>query len=113
MREVFFNLLDNADNAIRQSLAKDNNMEPMIRIQARASEKGMVEVVIEDNGIGIGRDDFDKLFVPFYTTKPSSSHGTGLGLYIADKIIELHGGTIRVESGDGKGTRFIIRFKGA
>ncbi len=113
LREVFFNLLDNADNAITQSLAKGNDMEPMIRIQARALEKGMFEVVIEDNGIGIGKDDFDKLFVPFYTTKASSSHGTGLGLYIADKIIELHGGTIRVESVNEKGTRFIIRLKGA
>ncbi|VAX29370.1 hypothetical protein MNBD_NITROSPIRAE02-321 [hydrothermal vent metagenome] len=113
LREVFFNLLDNADNAIRQSVAKGNDMEPMIRIQARALEKGMVEVVIEDNGIGIRKDDLDKLFVPFYTTKASSSHGTGLGLYIADKIIELHGGTIRVESVNGRGTKFIIRLKGA
>ncbi len=113
LREVFFNLLDNADNAIRQALAKGNDMEPTVRIQARALERGMVEVVIEDSGIGIRKDDFEKLFVPFYTTKASSSHGTGLGLYIADKIIELHGGTIRVESENGKGTKFIIRLKGA
>ncbi|HEC96897.1 MAG TPA: hypothetical protein ENI58_01855 [Nitrospirae bacterium] len=113
LREVFFNLLDNSDNAIRQSLAKGNGVEPMIRIQARASEKGMVEVVIEDNGIGIGKDDFDKLFVPFYTTRASSLHGTGLGLYVVDKIIELHGGTIRVESVNGRGTKFIVRLKGA
>ncbi len=113
LREVFFNLLDNADTAIRQSIAKGNDLVPMIRIQARALEKGMVEVVIEDNGIGIRKDDFEKLFVPFYTTKASSSHGTGLGLYIADKIIELHGGTIRVESVNGRGTKFVIRLKRA
>jgi len=112
LREVFFNILDNADNAIRQSLAKGSAMKPTISLRARKLERGMVEVEIEDNGIGIRKDDLDKLFVPFYTTKASSLHGTGLGLYIADKIIELHGGSIRVELLNGKGTKFIIRLKG-
>ncbi|HEB76564.1 MAG TPA: hypothetical protein ENJ04_09455 [Nitrospirae bacterium] len=113
LREVFFNILDNADNAIRQALMKYPDMKPEISVRAKRLEKGMVEVEIEDNGIGIDEDDIDKLFVPFYTTKASSLHGTGLGLYIVDKIIEMHGGSIRVESFGGKGTKIVVRLQGA
>lgn len=66
-----------------------------------------VEIVIIDTGIGIPKDDLDKIYDPFFTTKED---GNGLGLSITHGIIEKHGGTIDVESTPGRGTTFMIRF---
>ena len=60
---------------------------------------------IKDNGCGMSPDVVDHAFIPFFTTKPS---GTGIGLSLCRQIILKHGGTIRVESQQGKGTTFII-----
>jgi signal transduction histidine kinase len=66
-------------------------------------------VRIRDNGIGIAPELRDKLFQPFFTTKPTGE-GTGLGLSISyDIVTQLHGGTIKVDSTPGKFTEFIIR----
>jgi two-component system NtrC family sensor kinase len=67
---------------------------------------GYLEVEIRDTGVGIREEDLERIFQPFYTTKP---RGTGLGLSIARPIINEHGGRIEVKSGVGKGTRFIVR----
>lgn len=64
-----------------------------------------VKVVFEDTGEGIKKDNMDKIFNPFYTTKKKSS---GLGLLIVQKIIEAHGGAISVLSKEGNGTVFEI-----
>ncbi|MEK6583231.1 MAG: ATP-binding protein, partial [Nitrospirota bacterium] len=64
-----------------------------------------VEIIISDTGVGIPRDKLDKIFLPFYTTKP---RGTGMGLALVHKIILSHGGNIEVESTAGKGTTFRI-----
>ncbi|MCL6520739.1 MAG: hypothetical protein K6T99_13020, partial [Armatimonadetes bacterium] len=64
-----------------------------------------VRIIITDTGLGIPSDKIEKIFVPFFTTK---TKGTGLGLSIVRKIIENHGGTIRVQSEVGKGTTFEI-----
>jgi two-component system sensor histidine kinase HydH len=64
-----------------------------------------IEVEVADTGTGIDPDDLDEIFDPYYTTKPS---GTGLGLAIVYKIIEAHGGQIKVRSTPGKGTAFTI-----
>ncbi len=66
-------------------------------------ERVTVEVV--DNGIGISAEDRDRIFLPFFTTKPS---GTGLGLSIVKKIVDLHGGEVVVDSVPGSGTRVRI-----
>ena len=63
----------------------------------------MVEV--SDTGVGIGAEDREKIFLPFFTTKPS---GTGLGMSIVKKIVDLHGGDIAIESTPGRGTRVRI-----
>lgn len=72
----------------------------------------MIEVSVTDNGIGIKKEDLDKLFTKFGKlesgTKLPSTNGTGLGLYISKNIVELSGGKIRVESQPGKGSRFIF-----
>lgn len=71
------------------------------------SDLDMVEVAVRDTGKGISMEDYEKVFEPFYTTKDK---GTGLGLAICSRIIENHNGFIMIQSEQGKGTTFIIRF---
>jgi signal transduction histidine kinase len=63
--------------------------------------------MVEDEGSGIPKEHLDRIFQPFYTTKPQ---GTGLGLAITQRIVKEHGGEIRVESTPGNGTPFIMSF---
>jgi two-component system sensor histidine kinase PilS (NtrC family) len=102
LRQVFWNLLINGC----QAMPKGGE----IRISATPSSPNnddteWLRVTITDSGQGIARDDIDKIFYPFFTTKTG---GTGLGLAIVYRILEDHGATIDVESEPGKGTRFII-----
>ena len=62
-------------------------------------------IMIEDEGAGIPKENLDRIFHPFFTTR-----GIGLGLAITQRIVEEHGGEIRVESAPGSGTRFILSF---
>ncbi len=68
-------------------------------------------IVIEDTGIGIEAEFLDHLFQPFFRVGTSEARGTGLGLSISKRIIEMHGGEIRVESEVGKGSRFYVKLK--
>ena len=68
-------------------------------------EIGTVNILLEDNGPGIPEDRQDKIFIPFFTTR---KNGSGIGLALARQIIRLHNGSIKVESEEGKFTRFII-----
>ncbi len=100
LRRVVVNLIDNAAEALEGSKARE------IRIETRASADGeTVEISVADSGHGISPEDKDKLFLPHFSTK---ERGTGLGLAIAARIIEEHGGTIRVEDGMPVGARFVI-----
>ena len=65
-----------------------------------------IELQVEDNGQGIPPDVKEKLFIPFYTTKEK---GTGLGLAMIQRILEVHEGEIQVFSTPGEGARFVIR----
>jgi signal transduction histidine kinase len=67
-------------------------------------------VEVSDTGVGIAPEDREKIFLPFFTTKPS---GTGLGMSIVKKIVDLHGGDIAVESAPGRGTRVRIALPAA
>jgi signal transduction histidine kinase len=69
--------------------------------------KPWVEIIVEDSGVGISKYELSRLFEPFYTTKPS---GTGLGLAVAYRIMQDHGGTIQVSSMPGSGTTVVTRF---
>ena len=96
---VLQNLLLNA----REAIAPDG--EIFIRT---LSHKERIEVIVEDNGVGMSRDFLEKeVFLPFRTTKSS---GLGIGLFHSKKIMEAHDGSIRVESEEGKGTKIILTF---
>ncbi len=76
-----------------------------LTVTSTQADSQHVRVEIADTGSGIAPQDMDKLFNPYYTTKPK---GTGLGLAIVHKIIEAHGGRIQVDSAPGQGTRFAL-----
>jgi two-component system sensor histidine kinase PilS (NtrC family) len=100
MRQVFWNLLINSCQAM------PNGGEMMISAYPFShgeEDSAWCEIVIADTGQGISPEHLAKIFDPFFTTKIG---GTGLGLAIAYRIIEDHGGTIAVESEEGRGTKF-------
>jgi signal transduction histidine kinase len=116
---VLLNLFNNAFQAassLGYSSASSNfeNKNPKINtvISPQVSVKtknigDKIEITISDNGHGIPADIMDKIFQPFFTTKPTGQ-GTGLGLSLAYDIVKAHGGQIKVESKLGQGTKFII-----
>jgi signal transduction histidine kinase len=110
LEEVFFNFIDNAYDAIveRRTMLEDQDYRGRITIFAVPKEDNL-EIIIEDNGMGIKDDSIKKIFTPFFTTKTSSRKGTGLGLYVIRRIIaDIHKGKIGFESAYKVGTRFII-----
>ena len=110
LEEVFFNFIDNAYDAIveRRELLKENSYRGKITISTQPKDN-ILEITIEDNGIGIKDDNRERVFTPFFTTKVSSRRGTGLGLYVIRRIIaDIHKGKINFESDYKVGTRFIV-----
>jgi two-component system, NtrC family, sensor kinase len=99
LQQVFINLLNNAAEAILDG--------GTVTISTRRLADGRVEIKIGDTGVGIGRENLDRLFIPFFTTKDARK-GTGLGLSIVYGIIKMHRGQITVESREGEGTTFTI-----
>jgi signal transduction histidine kinase len=103
MMQLFQNLIGNALKFRREEA-------PLIRISSLQVSPELYEIVVKDNGIGIDRDLTRVIFNPFGWLKGGTSReGTGLGLAICHKIVERHGGTIRVESEPGEGAAFIVR----
>jgi two-component system, NtrC family, sensor kinase len=110
MTRVFLNLFGNGFYAAnkRAHANGDAAFRPVLRVATR-DEGAVVEVRVRDNGTGIPPDIRDKLFQPFFTTKPTGE-GTGLGLSISyDIVTQQHGGTIAVESEVGAYTEFTVR----
>ncbi len=107
LQEVFFNLIDNAYDAMMQRKAEMK--EPGYRAHLEISAEGMnhkLEILFKDNGIGVKKENLEKLFTPFFTTKLSSKKGTGLGLYVIQQIIEEnHGGKVKFTSEYKKGSQ--------
>ncbi len=105
INQVLLNLIVNAVQAIR---AKDSGRMGMIVISTYCDDR-FIYCSIEDNGDGIAEEDINKIFDPFYTTKPVG-HGIGLGLSISYDIIEnKHGGKLLVKSTKGAGSCFTIK----
>ena len=102
LEDVWINLLINARDAIP---AKQRGE---IRITSQLDGPGKaVRVLISDTGVGISKDNLDRVFEPFFTTK-DVNEGTGLGLYITYKTIERHSGRIEIDSEEGKGTTVTV-----
>jgi len=104
IRQVVSNLLANAIEAVQAG--------GTITLAARQADTGgqcAVEIVVADDGHGIAPEHLDRIFEPFFSTKPGT--GTGLGLWAAKEIVERHNGGVEVRSGesDGRGATFIVR----
>jgi signal transduction histidine kinase len=104
---VILNLINNAFYAVSERKLKEaDNYEPVVTVST-AKQNGKVEIRVRDNGNGIPQKILDKIFQPFFTTKPTGQ-GTGLGLSLAYDIIKAHNGEIKVETIDKRGSEFII-----
>ncbi|MDQ6814414.1 MAG: ATP-binding protein [Bacteroidota bacterium] len=108
---VLVNLFNNAFYAvIEKKKIKDseglNNYQPTVSVSTKR-RGGEVQICVKDNGLGISEKIIDKIFQPFFTTKPTGQ-GTGLGLYLSYDIIKAHGGELKVETVEGEGAEFII-----
>ena len=105
---VLLNLINNAFYAVDEKKRQlDGSYEPCVSISTRKVDSH-VEVRVKDNGNGIPKKVLDKVFQPFFTTKPTGV-GTGLGLSLSYDIVKAHGGEIKVKTEEGKGTDFTIR----
>ncbi|MGC4037002.1 MAG: ATP-binding protein [Chitinophagaceae bacterium] len=108
---VLLNLYNNAFYAVNEKAAsfklQTMSYEPIISVTTKRQSNN-ITITIEDNGTGIPKNIVDKIFQPFFTTKPTGQ-GTGLGLSLAYDIVKAHGGEIKVESKEGEGTEFIIQ----
>ncbi|MEI6677521.1 MAG: ATP-binding protein [Mariniphaga sp.] len=101
IEQVLINLLKNAI----QALGKTEN--PQIELKAFTDINGKINIQVSDNGQGIIPEVLDKVFVPFFTTKPK---GSGIGLSLSRQILRLHGGTLTAHSEPDKHTAFILKF---
>jgi two-component system NtrC family sensor kinase len=110
LSRVFLNLMNNGFYSAYQKYTEDRpeGFIPRLTVRSRGAGADQVQVVIEDNGKGIPGDLMEKIFTPFFTTKPTGK-GTGLGLSISFEIIrDEHGGHMDAESREGEFARFII-----
>ena len=106
---VLLNLINNAFYACTEKSKKaEIGYVPKV-IVSTAHENGQIQVSVQDNGPGIPDKIKDKIFQPFFTTKPTGS-GTGLGLSLSYDIMKAHGGELKVESHPGSGSVFILTF---
>jgi len=104
LQQVFTNLLLNSQHAMPEG----GELELVTRFSPKLGEfAGCVEIIVEDNGIGIEEENLNRIFEPFFTTKEKGK-GTGLGLSISYGIVKEHGGDITVHSAVGQGTRFTV-----
>lgn len=112
--EVIFNLLDNAYEATQQlrgvlSPEEVRGYQPRIKVEAK-EEFDSYLIMVSDNGIGIKEEDKPKICAPFFTTKSSYKSGSGIGMYVAKRIIEEnHNGKLWFESEYLRGTKFYIK----
>ena len=107
---VLLNLYNNAFYAVNEKNASTSSAGqkyvPTVSVSTtRAGDK--IELSVKDNGTGIPQKVVDKIFQPFFTTKPTGQ-GTGLGLSLSYDIVKAHGGEIKVETKEGEGTQFTI-----
>jgi len=113
---VILNLINNALYAVGEKKKLNQNArpddpvgrgyEPTVSVSTKKAN-GKIEISVKDNGNGIPQKVLDKIFQPFFTTKPTGQ-GTGLGLSLSYDIVKAHGGELKVETKEGAGSNFII-----
>jgi signal transduction histidine kinase len=111
---VILNLITNAFYAVTEKKKQQPDYEPVVTVTTKrfssppAGGDGRIEIKVKDNGNGIPPKILDKIFQPFFTTKPTGQ-GTGLGLSLSYDIVKAHGGELKVEFKEGEYTEFIIQ----
>ena len=104
---VLLNLYNNAFYAVAEKKKQQHNgYEPIISVGTKKL-KDKIEITVKDNGNGMPQKVLDKIFQPFFTTKPTGQ-GTGLGLSLSYDVIKSHGGEIKAETKEGEGTEFVV-----
>ncbi len=105
---VIINLITNAFYAVSEKQKLSGaDYKPLVTVATRKSGNHVL-ISVKDNGNGIPQKVLDKIFQPFFTTKPTGQ-GTGLGLSLSYDIVKAHGGELKVDTKDGEGSEFIIR----
>jgi two-component system, NtrC family, sensor kinase len=105
---VLLNLFNNAFYAVTEKAKQQpNGYEPTISVTTKKLNDNVI-LTVKDNGNGIPQKVIDKIFQPFFTTKPTGQ-GTGLGLSLSYDIIKAHGGEIKVNTIEGEFTEFVIQ----
>ena len=105
---AILNLITNAFYAVTEKKKQaGDDFEPMVSVRTKKGNS-MIEIRVKDNGNGIPPKILDKIFQPFFTTKPTGQ-GTGLGLSLSYDIVKAHGGELKVETKEGEGTVFVIQ----
>jgi len=104
---VLLNMYNNAFYAVSEKKKQTpENYEPVVSVSTKKMQD-KIEIIVSDNGGGISPQILNKIFQPFFTTKPAGA-GTGLGLSLSYDTVRSHGGTLRVDSKEGEGSAFII-----
>lgn len=108
MGRVLLNLITNAFYAVTERKKNgEAGFEPVVSVSTK-KRSDRIEIKVQDNGTGIPQKVLEKIFQPFFTTKPTGQ-GTGLGLSLAYDIVKAHGGELKVETSEGEGSAFIIQ----
>jgi signal transduction histidine kinase len=107
---VLLNLYNNAFYAVAEkSKQAGHGYEPKVTVRSERVDN-KIKILVEDNGTGIPQAVIDKIYQPFFTTKPAGK-GTGLGLSLSYDIVKAHGGEFQVESKEGEGAIFTIELR--
>jgi signal transduction histidine kinase len=107
MGRVILNLINNAFYAVTEKKKQlGDAYKPTVWVSTKKTNQA-IELSVKDNGNGISQKILDKIFLPFFTTKPSGQ-GTGLGLSMSYDIIKAHGGELKVKTKEGEGSEFIV-----
>jgi len=108
---VILNLINNAFYAVDEKKKQNPDFEPIVTVSTKTIKPPLgglgAEIKVKDNGNGIPQKVLDKIFQPFFTTKPTGQ-GTGLGLSLSYDIVKAHGGEIKVNTKEGEGAEFIV-----
>jgi signal transduction histidine kinase len=111
MGRLILNLINNAFYAVNEKNKREmadvkTDYVPLVTVSTKKLE-GKIEISVKDNGSGIPETIKEKIFQPFFTTKPTGQ-GTGLGLSLSYDIVKAHGGELKVETKENEGTVFYI-----